>query len=137
MRYIHKSQKPIEAIGVYCNKWLMVLYVSLWGGYCTSYTISSIACIFDYLYGQDTKKYLDIIFYSSDLYRVFAMVLDCLILCTFLRLSNDIGADKVDQISQSLSDSFSSKRTKYQEDEVTERQRFERRQKEYKFIADE
>ena len=65
------------------------------------------------------------------------MVLDCLILCTFLRLSNDIGADKVDQISQSLSDSFSSKRTKYQEDEVTERQRFERRQKEYKFIADE
>ena len=42
MLYIKKSYKSLKEIGVYGQKWLMILYIFIWGGYCTSFTTVNI-----------------------------------------------------------------------------------------------
>ena len=106
MLYIKKSYKLLKEIGVYGQKWLLILYIFMWGGYCTSKTISDIMRTMIYVHGdtdeyEDIKQFLDIIFY------IFEIGLWCLILYTLFRLTNFVEDMHMYQIAKSLTHHYS------------------------------
>ena len=138
MYYIQReSRRPLEGIGIYGKKWLMVLYTCLLGGFCISYTFYvSLRCII--LSIVDFRNVVTLIYASIVLYRLFYTCLDCLILYSFVLLSQDIDEDILNKIYESFTDSFVENHSLEQVDEeVEDRRRFARRHEEYKFIADE
>jgi len=106
MHYISKSYKSLEKIGVYCQKWLVILYIFIWGVTCTSFIPIVIIDTLRKLNGG-TYEYDNIHMFSIIIYYSFAMGLRCMMCYSLVRLGNFVEDEIMYQIAKSLTHLYS------------------------------
>ena len=74
---------------------------------------------------------------TNILYSLFVLIIDFLILYTYLLLSNKIKAKKIALIADSLKRSYRLENSEIEEEDDEQRVKFLRRHKEYRRLADE
>ena len=121
--HIHRSQRPLERIGIFANRWIMRMYLLNWCGFCISETMWCVAAtIIDFDIDDDNFNQSRLMYISSIFYWIFYTGIVCIVLSTFLRLSNQVEKEKAAEITQSLTEQS---RQKSQHDNLLEdRERF-------------
>ena len=95
MRHIHRSQKPLERIGIYANRCTMRLYVIFLFGVAIGVTVAAISFTDGEVTEDDSMKVMA--YYVGEIFYIpIVMLLDCLILSTLLDLSNKLEKGKAD-----------------------------------------
>ena len=98
MQHIHSSSKPLESIGIYANRCLMITYVVSF--FCVA-IVFTLGIVVNILLQSDNQKKI-VLLSISLVFSPISVLVDCLILYTLYRLSNKVKSEQNERISEVL-----------------------------------